>query len=62
MSIPYLSVTHALAAYYGWRCDHGKRRDEACDACVASLRFDVKYRPKHVNRSRYTNIEGDEDE
>lgn len=46
MSIPYLTVTHSLAAFYGWRCDHGKRRDEACSECVASDAFDRKYRPK----------------
>ncbi len=46
----YLPVTHALAAYYGWRCDHGKRRDEACAECVASDAFDRKYRPKLYGR------------
>ena len=50
MSIPYLPVTHALAAYYGWRCAHGKRRDEACAECVASDAFDRKYRPKLYGR------------
>ena len=46
MSLPYLPVTHALAAFYGWRCDHGKHRDEACSECVASDAFDRKFRPK----------------
>jgi hypothetical protein len=38
-----------LSAFVHWRCEHGKRRDESCPECVASLLFDLKYRPKRYN-------------
>lgn len=44
-----LRVTRMLSAYYGWHCEHGRRRDEPCAECVASLEFDRKYRPKRYD-------------
>lgn len=41
------NITRMISAIVHWRCEHGKRRDEPCAECVASLLFDLKYRPKH---------------